>query len=64
MLAQHDYTEAWRELAALKPPIDRFFDDVMVMTDDEAVRANRLVLLGELRTLFLGIADVSRLSAS
>ena len=64
MLAQHDYTEALRELAALKQPIDRFFDDVMVMTDDEAVRANRLVLLGELRTLFLGIADVSRLSAS
>ena len=63
MLAQHDYTEALRELAALKQPIDRFFDDVMVMTDDEAVRANRLVLLGELRTLFLDIADVSRLSA-
>ena len=64
MLANHDYTKALSELAALREPVDRFFDDVMVMTDDEAVRANRLVLLGELRTLFLDVADVSRLSAA
>ncbi len=64
MIAEHDYTEALRSLADLRAPVDRFFDDVMVMTDDEAVRRNRLVLLGELRTLFLDIADVSRLSAA
>ena len=60
MIAVHDYTAALRVLAELRAPVDRFFDDVMVMTDDDAVRRNRLVLLGELRTLFLGIADVSR----
>ncbi len=64
LIAGHEYAEALRSLAELRAPVDRFFDDVMVMTDDEAVRRNRLVLLGELRTLFLDIADVSRLSAA
>ncbi len=64
MIEQHAYTEALRALAALKDPVDHFFDDVMVMADDEAIRQNRLTLLGELRTLFLGIADVSRLSVA
>ncbi len=50
------------ELADLRDPVDRFFDDVMVMADDEAVRDNRLALLGELRALFLDVADISRLS--
>ena len=62
MIASHEYTEALRALAELRAPVDRFFDDVMVMTDDDAIRRNRLGLLGELRTLFLDIADVSRLS--
>ena len=43
-------------------PVDSFFDDVMVMTDDEAVRNNRLALLAELRALFLDVADISRLT--
>ena len=64
MIEQHAYTEALRALAALKDPVDHFFDEVMVMADDEAIRHNRLTLLGELRTLFLGIADVSRLSVA
>lgn len=64
MIASHDYTEALKTLANLREPVDRFFDDVMVMADDEDVRRNRLALLGELRTLFLGVADVSRLSAA
>ena len=46
----------------LREPVDRFFDDVMVMADDAAVRANRLALLGALRALFLDVADISRLS--
>ncbi len=64
MIAEHDYTAALMKLADLREPVDRFFDDVMVMAEDDAIRRNRLALLGELRTLFLGVADVSRLSAA
>jgi glycyl-tRNA synthetase beta chain len=62
MLKTRAYAEALNELADLRDPVDRFFDDVMVMVDDEVVRKNRLALLGELRALFLHIADISRLS--
>jgi glycyl-tRNA synthetase beta chain len=48
-------------LAGLREPVDRFFDDVMVMAEDEAVRNNRLALLARLRGLFLQLADFSRL---
>jgi len=63
LIDRHEYTAALQALAALRDPVDRFFDDVMVMTDDPDVRNNRLALLGQLRTLFLGVADVSRLSS-
>jgi glycyl-tRNA synthetase beta chain len=56
------YAAVLTKLAALRPAIDTFFDDVMVMTDDEPVRRNRLALLSGLRALFLDIADISRLS--
>jgi len=62
LLDERRYTEALRELAGLREPVDRFFDDVMVMVDDEATKNNRLALLGELRALFLDVADISRLS--
>jgi glycyl-tRNA synthetase beta chain len=62
MLETRAYAEVLNELADLRDPIDRFFDDVMVMTEDEAVKNNRLALLGELRALFLHVADISRLS--
>jgi len=62
MLEARAYAEVLNELADLRDPIDRFFDDVMVMVEDEAVRNNRLALLGELRALFLRVADISRLS--
>ena len=62
MLDARDYTKALATLAGLRETVDRFFDDVMVMADDEAVRNNRLALLGELRALFLEVADISRLS--
>ena len=52
---------ALAELAKLRQPVDQFFDDVMVMAEDEKVRANRLALLSRLRTLFLNLADISRL---
>ncbi|MBT8081657.1 MAG: glycine--tRNA ligase subunit beta [Gammaproteobacteria bacterium] len=62
LLEQRRYAEVLNELADLRDPVDHFFDEVMVMTDDEAVRDNRLALLGELRALFLDVADISRLS--
>ena len=62
LLETRDYAGGLVRLAELREPVDRFFDDVMVMADDEAVRRNRLALLGGLRALFLDIADISRLS--
>jgi len=62
MLAEHQYTEALSALAGLREPVDRFFDDVMVMADDEALKNNRLALLAGLRALFLDVADISRLA--
>ena len=62
MIANRDYTDALTRLAELRVPVDRFFDDVMVMVVDAAMRNNRLALLGELRSRFLDIADISRLS--
>ncbi len=64
MIRQRQYAEALSTLADLRDPVDRFFDEVMVMADDEAVKNNRLALLGELRALFLDVADISRLSLS
>ena len=62
LLVEHRYTETLRALASLREPIDVFFDDVMVMADDAAIKNNRLALLGNLRALFLDVADISRLS--
>lgn len=62
MLDQRRYAEILNELADLREPVDRFFEEVMVMAEDDAVRNNRLALLGELRALFLDVADISRLS--
>ena len=64
LLDERDYTRSLQELAALRQPVDTFFDDVMVMADDDAVRTNRLALLAGLRTLFLDVADISRLSVA
>ncbi len=61
LLAKGDFTEAMKHLASLREPVDGFFDDVMVMVDDMALRHNRLALLSSLRKLFLTIADLSRL---
>jgi len=62
LLESRHYTQALTALAGLREPVDRFFDDVMVMADDKATRKNRLALLSQLRALFLDIADISRLS--
>jgi glycyl-tRNA synthetase beta chain len=61
LLARRDYAHALRSLAQLRPAVDAFFDKVMVMADDAAVRANRLHLLAAVQRLFLEVADLSRL---
>lgn len=61
LLAEGNYGEALKSLAALREPIDLFFEQVMVMHDDLGLRANRLALLAKLRDLFLHIADISQL---
>jgi glycyl-tRNA synthetase beta chain len=59
--ARKDYAGALALLAQLRPAVDAFFDQVMVMADDPQLRANRLALLTRMRELFAGIADLSRL---
>ncbi|BFM04813.1 glycine--tRNA ligase subunit beta [Halioxenophilus aromaticivorans] len=61
LMAQGDYQQSLKQLAALRAPVDSFFDQVMVMTDDSQVRNNRLALLSQLRDLFLQVADISLL---
>jgi len=58
-----DHTEGLRLLASLAAPLDRFFTDVLVMCEDEGLRAARLALLARIEALFLRLADLSRLSA-
>ena len=60
-IAQSDFQSALRTLAGLRAVVDQFFDQVMVMADDTAVRANRLALLNRMSELFLGVADISLL---
>ncbi len=59
--ATGNYQAALSQLAELKEPVDAFFDNVMVMADDAALKQNRLTLLNKLRNLFLEIADISLL---
>jgi glycyl-tRNA synthetase beta chain len=61
LAAEHEYEEALREIAKLRPVIDRFFDNVMVMVDDEHLRANRLALLQTVVKEFSTIADFSEI---
>jgi len=57
-----DFIAAIERLAALRPAVDAFFDQVMVMAEDEALRANRLALLATIKGAFDRIADLSKLS--
>jgi len=61
--AQGDYAASLQALAALKAPVDAFFDSVMVNADDAALRSNRLALLGTLHASMNRVADLSRLAA-
>ncbi|MEO0997312.1 MAG: glycine--tRNA ligase subunit beta, partial [Pseudomonadota bacterium] len=62
LFAEPDYTAALSRLAELREPVDAYFDQVMVMTDDAALRRNRLGLLSAIRALFLNVADISVLT--
>ncbi|MBI6406657.1 glycine--tRNA ligase subunit beta [Proteus sp. PR00208] len=59
LFAERQYQEALVELASLRDVVNNFFDKVMVMDEDEAVRINRLTMLSQLRELFLKVADIS-----
>ncbi|KJF80238.1 glycine--tRNA ligase subunit beta [Photobacterium angustum] len=61
IFATGDYQTALTELASLREPVDAFFDNVMVMADDEKLKVNRLALLNLLRNQFLKVADISLL---
>jgi glycyl-tRNA synthetase beta chain len=56
------YREALQSIADLRPLVDRFFDDVMVMSENEAVRRNRLTMLAELLEEFSTVADFSEIA--
>ena len=61
LLAKADYAGVLTELSEMRDTVDAFFDQVMVMADDLAVRKNRLALLNQTRALFLEVADISYL---
>jgi glycyl-tRNA synthetase beta chain len=59
-----DYEAALRKIATLRPAVDRFFDDVLVMVEDASIRANRFGLLAETASLFNRIADFRQIVVS
>ena len=61
LLEQADYTQVLQTLASLDEPLTAFFDNVMVNSEDEALKNNRLALLKQVRGLFLTVADISEL---
>lgn len=63
LFAQRNYTESLMVLSGLRETVDAFFDQVMVMAEDSKLRDNRLALLQGIRSLFLQVADISRLQS-
>ena len=64
LIENRDYDAVLKNLATLRDPVDAFFNDVMVMSDDRAVRENRLSLLHSLRRLCINVADIAQMAAS
>ncbi len=60
-LQQGDYDQALQVILAMKEPVDKFFDDVMVMVEEHNIRENRLSLLTSISKLFLRVGDFSRM---
>jgi glycyl-tRNA synthetase beta chain len=63
LVGAKDYEGAFKKLTSIKEVIDRFFDEVMVMAEDEKLKANRLALLSSVRELYYRIADLSKLQS-
>lgn len=61
LLEQKQYTNALKQLAHLRQPVDNYFDKVMVMADEENLRNNRIALLNKVHGLFMQVADISKL---
>jgi glycyl-tRNA synthetase beta chain len=61
-IKERSYSLILKLLSSLATPVDKFFDDVMVMADNKDIRMNRLVILQKLRALFLEVADISFLA--
>ncbi|MFK8052363.1 MAG: glycine--tRNA ligase subunit beta [Woeseiaceae bacterium] len=64
LVSAGNYGDALVQLTAIEKPVEAFFEDVMVMDDDVAVRRNRMALLAEVRGLFLQVADISELAVT
>jgi glycyl-tRNA synthetase beta chain len=64
LAARGDYEGVLRRIATLRPAVDRFFDDVLVMVEDKAIRENRFGLLAETASLFSRIADFRQLAVA
>jgi glycyl-tRNA synthetase beta chain len=63
LIANEDYDDALKLLATAREPVDRFFDEVLVMCDEPLLRENRLALLKQLGNLMNQVADISKLAA-
>jgi glycyl-tRNA synthetase beta chain len=61
-IASEDFRSAMEALSKLRGPVDRFFNDVLVNDEDPAIRANRLALLGLIRSATGTVADFSKIS--
>jgi glycyl-tRNA synthetase beta chain len=59
---QSNYQEVLAQLSSLKSSLDKFFDKVMIMADDEAIKVNRIALISHIRKQFLSVADISVLN--
>jgi glycyl-tRNA synthetase beta chain len=64
LIKARNYTALLHQLAGLRSNVDSFFDNVMVMAEDKALRLNRLALLSRLQNLFLQVADISQLQST
>jgi glycyl-tRNA synthetase beta chain len=62
LIQQSNYEEVLKQLSSLKESLDKFFDKVMIMADDKAVKANRIALVSHIRKQFLSVADISVLN--
>ena len=63
LFRENEYEQALNKLSELRQPVDNFFDDVMVMDKDEKLKANRIALLSKIDSLFMQVADFSKLQS-